>query len=276
MFTATSYVKSRKSRRLTKRERARAFLRDSKGFVTFDEHGGVTTSSAIFSAPIPRPIRWAEAPEDLKVKTLGRAISARRPTAPYAFTLNVDQKIHRHASNPVAQMHERIKRRLKQALGRDVEYVVVAHCRVTGKPDELHYHGILDIDEQELAAVIKALKLAGGKWRGGSDTGRQVLSKRCFGNIDTWTGYSIQEAARVRRFIRAHWERVGFSQKRPPQVYAETRKLAAEARELHEQFREATKPTPTPRRASDDYHLTDEELRWLEEKLRAEEDRVVV
>ncbi|MES0167826.1 hypothetical protein NKJ87_17830 [Mesorhizobium sp. M0027] len=93
-----------------------------------------------------------------------------RHTGPvHAFTLNLSPAIDQLArSKPsaVKWLSRRIALQLKLALGRPVDFWFAVEVTETGQPRRLHCHGELQIAPSDSVCVRKALRIAGGEWKG--------------------------------------------------------------------------------------------------------------
>ena len=91
-------------------------------------------------------------------------------------------------------IHDRIARCAKEALGRPVDYWFA--IEVTG-PGRVHLHGGIGATDQELPALAGALMKAGGHWEGrGSEHQVELTRQWC---LDGWARYAVRDASLTRR-----------------------------------------------------------------------------
>ncbi|MER9203016.1 hypothetical protein NKH74_28155 [Mesorhizobium sp. M0933] len=93
-----------------------------------------------------------------------------RHTGPvHAFTLNLSPAIDslaRTKSSAVKWLSRRIALQLRLALGRPIDFWFAVEVTETGQPRRLHCHGELQIAPSDSVCVRKALRIAGGEWKG--------------------------------------------------------------------------------------------------------------
>lgn len=119
-----------------------------------------------FIASTPRkhraPATWRDLSDEYRLEWFHHALRHAGPCT--AFTLNLDADTEarvRSAPNGAGWLSKRIARQLKAALGQSVDFWF-AFEETPGK--RLHVHGELAAGTDELPAVRKALRLAGGEW----------------------------------------------------------------------------------------------------------------
>jgi hypothetical protein len=159
-----------------------------------------------------------------KLTGMNRVIGLGDHGTPRTFTLNPghDAIARARASNDngfASWFQKRIKRELDLALGRSIPFVFGVDVTRSGRP---HLHGMLACNDDELPAVERALRRAGGTWKAGH-VEKQVKTDIVW-NTDGWSNYSGRNLAAARKVV-------GSS------VIAGTGALRSEAKALHERLR---------------------------------------
>ena len=109
--------------------------------------------------------------------------------ASMAFSLNLSPDVEqqtRQQGSSAGWLSKRIARRLKDALGRRVDFWFAFEV----ERGRLHIHGEIQIAEIDSKAARKALRLAGGEWT----IARQYQSHTAGDPSVVWTGYTAKHA----------------------------------------------------------------------------------
>ena len=197
---------------------------------------------------ISGPALWRDVTDLLKLGYCSRAMPAIDANPVWVFTLRLDPSIHKRSANPINVISQRIRVQLKLALGRDVNFIGVAHIK-TRSGDELHVHGLIALSENEIPAAKEALHIAGGDWRTGPGRGRQVEIKQpdaSKGGAEGWLCvYGYAQANDVREYLDKQFIRMAVERQRNPEVSFVRRNsdkandLLSAARALYEKDRAA-------------------------------------
>ncbi len=123
-----------------------------------------------------RPNLWRDVTDVARLGYYARALPLIDHRPVWLWTLRLAPEIHTYSLNPMTCIRDHVRDKLKEALGREVQFVGVAHIQ-TRTGDELHIHGIIALEHNEIPQATEALHLAGGHWRTGSGRGRQVEIK---------------------------------------------------------------------------------------------------
>ena len=163
-----------------------------------------------FQPPISDPLRpandnalpvWELTKDRVKLaaSTWALEVSGKRPVS---WTLNLTperiDEAQRHPSGFTKCMSRYLNRAFDRELGSAPLYWLSADVSTT---ERLHLHGAVAADPQELEAVERALRYAGGHGPKPAKGDRMVdlNPERC---DEGWAIYSIRNAAKVRRLIK--------------------------------------------------------------------------
>lgn len=187
--------------------------------------------------------RWADTNELLKAsvfnETLGEYDNGRRR----AISLNISDDVIRQTladkkQGFAAHILDRIRRALKRAGKPEIEmWIVVERCRGNGR---LHIHGGCACTDNDLPAVERALKAAGGDWDDGKQ-GRQ-LDMKDQDDPAGWVRYCLKDLSRTRK---------DPSQMQPDvrgSMIARTGGLGRQAEAIYEEWRQSQKARDERRR----------------------------
>jgi len=171
------------------------------------------------------PPAWEDlAPEGLVYSHVGGAYGL-GDVHSFSFTLRLDeatQTLARKEHLPAAWLRDRIVRRLKQALGRKADVLVVLEEDVdaNGNPvaSGLHAHGVVVASRAETDAVKDALCRAGGAWPKWRNRQAHLAAKPDSG----WASYLVKD----------------FDKPFPGPRFAATRGLTEAAKGFHQALRE--------------------------------------
>jgi hypothetical protein len=125
--------------------------------------------------------------------------------SPYAFTLNLGPRVVKaandNASGFTSYVANRLRPKLKQALGRNVPFWFTVDVTASGRP---HLHGGVALNDNELPAFKQALAAAGGKWAASHGDQYQVDVRPQF-DPDGWVNsYCFGKIAKARRYIKGN------------------------------------------------------------------------
>lgn len=234
-------VKSVRGKRVANVYRDAAFMRDLQGLLVLSDVGTLDPSSVsalplltypldttifdrrskqdpwwlIFNGgqPHPKPARqfrkpaaWRDVSDTLHVHYLHLGLKALGPV--HGFTLLLSHAVEAQARaepDALGWLTARIKRHLKDSLGRSVEFYCVAE---EDDASRLHLHGefnIVDPDavrvDRTRVKVRKALRLAGGEWP--KEKGRQRQAQVKADAPDAgWSGYLAKDFAYYGPIVR--------------------------------------------------------------------------
>lgn len=138
------------------------------------------------------PADWRDLSDVAAVEWFHYAVRASGPST--GFTLNLSPAVEgqvRTSPESADWLSKRMARRLKDALGRKVEFWFAFE---ENDHHRLHVHGELQIDASDKAAARKALRLAGGEW----DTVRQHQAHTRDDPSVVWSNYTAKKSIFMR------------------------------------------------------------------------------
>lgn len=138
------------------------------------------------------PAEWRDLSDEFAVEWFHYGLQSLGPTT--SFTLNLSPEIEAKARLKGSDwLFRRVRYHLQNAFGRKPEFWFALELTDTQR---LHVHGELQAAPHELAAVRKALRLAGGEW----DQVRQHQAHTKPDASIVWANYTVKDAWRIRPF----------------------------------------------------------------------------
>ena len=178
------------------------------------------------------PARWRDACDPLKASYFHKALETIGPV--HAFTANLSKEIEAEAlsqKNPIDWLRRRISRNLRLALGRGVDFWIVAE---EADDRRFHLHGELGIADTEAKNARGAIRKACGLWE--NTRQHQVHTKP---DPDSgWTEYVIKDAYKASGIARQRFGNTSQSVRFHGGVITRTQKLGAAAENLYAKDRE--------------------------------------
>ena len=118
-------------------------------------HMSADTLSILMSRK-PKP--WRDTTERLRSTYMGRAMTVRDVSSPYAFSLRIEPLLFTESVHPLDSLHRRMRDHLKRRLKRLPDLWFLPEF----ENGELHIHGMIDVRQDEASATAEALRAAGG------------------------------------------------------------------------------------------------------------------
>ncbi|MES0179694.1 hypothetical protein NKJ86_13985 [Mesorhizobium sp. M0025] len=172
-----------------------------------------------------RPADWRDLSDPGRLEWFHHAV--RHSGSNHAFSVNLSAHVEAQAKtqgSTAGWLSKRIARRLKAALGREVDCWFVLEV---SQHHRLHLHGELQIAGHEAEGARKALRLAAGEWK----KARQHQAHTQDQPSVVWTNYSCKEWAFIRRFKTGRF--VGISRPINGEWYSATKPIRRLASELY-------------------------------------------
>lgn len=180
-----------------------------------------------------KPKAWRDTGEHLRSTYIGRALEARGCSFK-EFTLRLDPTLIENSAHPLDDLHRRMRDHLKRRLGRAPDLAFIPEYTEDG---ELHIHGWIAIDDEQLPKAKEALRVAGGKWREGKASARQSQFDHSRG-ADGWARYMCKSLRATQDALGRHIEARQGNRRRPPSLIICSALLRREAETLYEHERE--------------------------------------
>ena len=138
------------------------------------------------------PAEWRDLSDEFAVEWFHYGLQTLGSSA--GFTLNLSPEIEAQIRfKGSGWLFRRVRHYLQKALGRKPDFWFGLELSKTGR---LHMHGELQVALDELVAVRKALRLAGGEW----DKVRQHQAHTKPDASIVWANYGAKEAWRIKPF----------------------------------------------------------------------------
>ncbi|WP_187970068.1 hypothetical protein [Aquibium microcysteis] len=137
------------------------------------------------------PAEFRDLSDEFAVEWFHYGLQTLGPTTD--FTLNLSPEIEAKAKQRPEWLLRRLRYHLQKVLGRKPEFWFALELSKTGR---LHMHGEIQAAPDELEAVRKALRKAGGEW----PTVRQHQAQTRPNPRLPWANYSVKDANLIRPF----------------------------------------------------------------------------
>ena len=192
-------------------------------------HMSADTLSILMSRK-PKP--WRDTTERLRSTYMGRAMTVRDVSSPYAFSLRIEPLLFTESVHPLDSLHRRMRDHLKRRLKRLPDLWFLPEF----ENGELHIHGMIDVRQDEASATAEALRAAGGLWRAGKGSARQLDLRPC-DHSDGWAQYASKGLRLSRDTLLSHLERRQAQRRRAPAILICSSGLRREAEAIYRRDR---------------------------------------